>query len=51
MPNARHEFCDSVGQWVLFATKSQLSSYAAQENFNIPMNIGGIERTRVPLES
>ena len=72
MPNARHEFCDSVGRGfylvsvpyfrtgghvistcisIVCAPKSQLSIYPAWENFNITMDIGETERTRVPLES
>ena len=36
---------------IVCAPKSQLSSYPAWEKFNITMDIGGTERTRVPLES
>ena len=36
---------------IVCATKSQLSSYPAWENFNKTMDIGGTERTKVPLES
>ena len=36
---------------IVCAPKSQLSSYTAWENLNITMDIGGTERTRVPLES
>ena len=36
---------------IVCAPKSQLCSYTAWENFNITMDIGGTERTRVPLES
>ena len=72
MPNARHEFCDSVGQWILFRVGSLLS-YGRQRDFymllkcvralksiiQLPslgelqysMDFGGIERTRVPMES
>ena len=36
---------------IVCAPKSQLSSYPTWEKFNKTMDIGGIERTRVPLES
>ena len=36
---------------IVCAPKSQLSRNPDWENFNITMDIGGTERTRVPLES
>ena len=37
MPNARHEFSDSVGQWVLFCVSS-LFSNGRQRDFYMLLN-------------
>ena len=50
MPNARHEFCDSVGQWILFCVSSLLS-YGRQRVLYMLLNCVRAEKSIIQLPS
>ena len=50
MPDARHEFCDSVGQWILFCFSSLLS-YGRQRDFYMLLNCVRAEKSIIQLPS
>ena len=50
MPNARHESCDSVGQWILFCVSSLLS-YGRQRDFYMLLNCVRAQKSIIQLPS
>ena len=48
MPNARHEFCNSVGQWILFCVSSLLV-YGRKRDFYMLLNFVRAQNSIIQL--